>query len=127
MAALAGVGGSVVQGANTIANVHEWNVDIGGDAVDVTPFGAASSWRAHLGTVKKWSAKCNCYHDVTDTNGRQILNAGILSTFTMKFYINATNYWSGSGILIAIVPKVTATGVVTLEYSFQGTGPCTLT
>jgi predicted secreted protein len=125
MAAIAGVGGKVTQGGTTVLNMTDWSLDLGGDNVDTTSFGASGSWKAKVGTVKGWSAKCNGNFDGADTTGQQVLTNGLLSSFTMAFYVDATHNFSGSAILVGIVPKANAAGLVTMEYSFIGNGACT--
>ena len=108
MAAIAGIGGKVTQGATTVLNMDDWSLNIIGDQVDTTAFLATGSWKTKTATVKGWDGKCVGRFDGADTTGQQVLTNGLGSTFTMAFYTDATHNWAGSAILTNIVPKATA-------------------
>lgn len=127
MVAIPGVGGSVKQAAVVIANIDNWSLDVGSDFDDVTSFQAAGSWRSKIASVKKWSAKCVGNFDGADTTGQQVLTNGIGQTFTMTFMTDAVHQWTGTAILIQIIPKAPVANKVTIEYAFEGTGAVTYT
>lgn len=124
MAALSGTNSKVAQGANTIANMMDWEVDLKAAVVDVSAFGGGG-WGANLGTIKSWIGKMNGNYDPADTLGQVALNAGLGTTFTVFFYTDAVHNWTGSAILTDIIFKSSAKGVITADYSFAGTGALT--
>lgn len=124
---LAGVGGSVKTGANSVANVDNWSLDEKANIEKTTSFGATGSWETNASTLKSWSAKCSGRLDPADTNGQVTFLNGIGNTFTVAFHCDATKNWAGSGILETISPKVAASGLGEVEFSFVGTGQLTIT
>jgi predicted secreted protein len=124
MSAMSGTNGKVMQGANTVANMTSWDVDLKAGQVDISAFGG-SGWGAFLGTIKTWSGKMSGNYDPADTNGQVALNAGLGNTFTVAFYTDGTHNWSGSAVLTDISFKSSAAGVITADYSFNGAGALT--
>lgn len=125
MTALAGVGGSVTEGATTFTNASKWTLSLKGAVKDVTPFGASGSWTINLATLKSWSGKITCFLDTTDT-AQTNLFALLNSTVSMTFTIQSTPHaFAGSGILTGIDPSVDVQGAETVDFSFTGTGACT--
>src|SRR5258706_567040 len=122
MAAIAGFGGSLKQGANTVANITEWNLDVAGKTEETTAFQTPGGWRQETSTIKEWTAKCNGHFDSTDINGQVVLINGILTSFALTFMTDAVHNWAGNGILTNINPKTPAKGVATIEFSFMGNG-----
>lgn len=45
----------------------------------------------------------------------------------IKFYINATQYWSGNAIVTKASPSASTKDVTKISYEFKGTGACPLT
>jgi predicted secreted protein len=123
----AGVGGQLLLSSNVVSNVDVWQLQQKALTKDTTSFGAPGSWQQNTTTIKNWNAKVQGRADPSDTNGQLALMNGLGSTFTTKFYVDGTHYWSGTAILTDIAPKTNANDVVTVEYSFMGTGACTLT
>lgn len=123
----AGVSGQVMNGSNTIANLDKWQIQQKAATKDSTAFGASGSWQINTTTLKSWTAKSNGRVDPSDTNGQLALLNGLGSTFTVKLYIDGTRYWSGTAILSGIDPADDVNDLATIQYSWTGTGACTLT
>ncbi len=126
MPAMSGTNGKVMQGANVVLNMTEWTIDLKGASVDTSAFGG-SGWGAFTGTIKTWTAKCSGNYDPADTTGQVALNNGLASSFSMKFYTDATHYWAGDAALVGVGLKSSAAGVITTEYSFNGATSVTYT
>jgi hypothetical protein len=122
----AGVGGKVVVGANTAANIDTWTVTPKGAEKETTPFGAANSWQQTTGTIKSWTAKWDGQLDPSDAAQQALLN-GLNQIFTIKMYVDATYYWTGAARYTGGPSAGKATDVVTVSYSFTGVGSLVLT
>lgn len=123
MAAIAGINGKVTVAAVVLANIDDWSLDLGGDVVDTTAFG--STWKTKTPTVKQWSGKAVGRFDNADTTGQIASINALLTSVACIFNTDAVHNWSGSAIISQVVPKATATGVVTIEFSFVGNGALT--
>src|SRR5579859_7193724 len=100
-----GVGGSIKNGANTVANVDIWDLPQKAATKDTTAFGATGSYQTNTMTLKSWTAKVSGRVDPSDTNGQLAFINGLGSTFTLTFLVDGTHNWSGTGILIGCHPK----------------------
>lgn len=121
-----GVGGQVKLGSNVVGNITQWSGGPTQDVADTTPFLASGSWQQQTPTIKKWKMKFKGSTDGGDTNGQVALHNGIGVSSTYNFYIDATHFWSGPGILESIADSADAQkGVVTSEYSITGNGALT--
>lgn len=118
-----GVGGQVKLGSNVVGNITEWSGGPVMELADTTPFGASGSAQQQTATIQKWAVKFKGSTDGSDTNGQVTLHNGVGVKSTYSFYIDATHFWSGSGILEKINDAANAQkGVVTSEYSVSGSG-----
>lgn len=126
MATIAGVAGSVKNGANTVANLNSWTVSAKGNTAKTTVFGTSGQYETEIATVKNWTAKADGFLDSSDTNGQLAFINGLNGTFTVNFLTgDSTHQWAGTAILTGIDPKVDATGVNTVSFSFNGSGALT--
>jgi predicted secreted protein len=123
-----GVGGGVKNGANLILNINTWSIALKSSTVDTIAFGSTGGWNTKTSTFKDWTAKFDGNTDPTDTTGQLAMINGLGSTFTFDFNVSASptsGHWTGTGILTGIDPKAEATGMNTIAYSVEGTGPLT--
>jgi hypothetical protein len=123
-----GVGGGVKNGVNLVLNINSWAITIKSSTVDTIAFGSSGGWNTKTSTFKDWTAKFDGNTDTSDTTGQVALINGIGSTFTLDFNVSSTvasGHWSGSAILVGIDPKSEATGMNTITFSAEGTGPLT--
>jgi predicted secreted protein len=73
--ALAGKSGAVKLGANKVAELSNWSLDLGADDIEITSFDS-NGWKEYLAGLKEWSGSIEGNFDSGDTNGQKaILNA----------------------------------------------------
>jgi predicted secreted protein len=127
VAQFAGKDGALKIGANTVAEIDDWSLDINLDNADITKFG--DQWKVKLTTLKSWSGKAKGRFDQTDTNGQAALQSALLggTTVAIKFFANATANYNGTAFCKAIHPKATVGGVVEVDFDLEGTGALTYT
>lgn len=127
MTALSGVNGNVKLSTNTVAEIDNWDLDIGRDLHDTTAFGDVA--KEFTAGIYEWSAKCSGRLDMTDTNGQLAIHTAMLSgaTVSLRLYETATKYWSGTAYIEKMVPKSEEQGVNEVEFSFKGSGALTYT
>lgn len=124
MTALAGVGASAQEASTTFNNASKWTLSLKGATKDATPFGASGSWAVNIATLKSWSGKITAFLDTSDTAQTNFL-AALNSTLTLTLnVVNTPHGFTGSAIITGIDPNVDVQGVITVDYSFTGTGSC---
>jgi predicted secreted protein len=132
MTVLAGKAGKVTLGANFVAEIKGWKVNLKADTKETTPMATDSStaWKTYLATLKGWEGSIDQVGlDMTDTNGQlAIFNLIGGAATAVKFYLDATHYLSGNVIFTGVSPAATVDGLVEGGgFSFQGTGALTYT
>lgn len=128
MAAIAGKGGSAKIGANTIAEVTSWSLDISSDMLDSTSLG--DNWREFIAGLKGATASIEVKWDLpTDTNGQVALQTAMLNgtTVTLNLYTNGTKYYSGSAYVSSLSIEDPVEDLVTATFEAQFTGAITYT
>jgi hypothetical protein len=125
MAAIAGKGGSAkITGANTIAQVESWNLDIDGGLVDSHSLG--DSWGESTQTIMKGTGSLNCRFDLpSDANGQTAINTAALTGATitdLRLYVNSTNYYSGNAKIESISIATAVEDLVTYTVNFRTEG-----
>lgn len=126
MAIVAGIGGSIKSGANTVANLNTWTLSLKGNVTKTTVFGSSGQWETSVATTRGWTVKADGYLDSSDTNGQLAFINGLNSTFTLNLLTgDSTHQWAGTAILTGIDPKADVGGVDTVSFSFDGTGAAT--
>lgn len=126
MAAIAGKGGSAKIGANTIAEVTSWSLDISSDMLDSTSLG--DNWREFIAGLKGATGSVEVKWDIpNDTNGQTALQNAILNgtTVTLNLYVNATKYYSGSAYISGLNVEDPVEDLVTATFDAQFTGAVT--
>jgi predicted secreted protein len=126
MAVLAGNAGSFKLAANTVAEIDTWTLDVSTGLEETQSFG--DTWKERTATIKEWSGTAAGRYDKTDTNGHVALNTALLggTTASARFYIDGTNYYSGTAFVQAAI-NTTENGLVTVSYTFTGTGALSYT
>lgn len=124
---ISGIGGLVKNGANVIANLDVWAIAMKSLTKEVTPFQADGSWQVNIATLKTWTVKLNGRLDPEDTAGQVAFLNGLGSTFTIRLESSSTRYWSGTGIVIGLDPKVNVNDAQLIEFDLMGTGPLVFT
>jgi hypothetical protein len=126
MAILAGNAGSFKISTNTVLEIDTWTLDISTGLEETQSFG--DTWKERTATIKEYSGTAAGRYDDTDTNGHVALNTAVLAgtTVAARFYIDGTNYYAGN-VFVQASLNVTENGLVTVSYSFTGTGALTYT
>ncbi len=124
MAVLIGKDGAVKLGANAVAELDNWTLNIDIDLTKTTSFGDA--WREQTGTIKSWTAKASGRLDISDTNGQVALRTAVLggSTVSPSLFVDATHYFSGTAWAKMSI-KTQTEGVAEVDFDFEGTGALT--
>lgn len=126
MAAIAGKGGSAKIGANTIAEVTSWSMDISADMLDSTSLG--DDWREFIAGLNGATGTVEVKWDIpNDANGQTALQNALLNgtTVTLNLYVNATNYYSGSAYVSSLSVEDPVEDLVTATFEAQFTGAVT--
>lgn len=125
MAAIAGKGGKVMQGANTLVFVKSWTLAIKDDALESTGLGATA--RTYIGRglpentgSVEWQALDN------SGTGEALVRASALdnsTTVALKLYESATKYWNCATVIITDFSQdVEVDGIVSGSFSFTVSG-----
>jgi len=117
MAHLAGKSGYVDTGS-AVAGLKSWTLDYTTDALETTDF-ADAGVKSYITGGSGWTATAEGYKEgAPQTQGASV---------TLKLYESATCYWSGTALVTQTSAGAAHDGVVTVSYSFQGTGALTHT
>jgi hypothetical protein len=116
MAALAGKGGKVMSGSDTLAFVESYDLTVDDEALETTGLGA--TYKSYIGR-SMYGASFNINWRAWDAGDAgslafqtQILaNAG--TGITLKLYTDGTHYYSGTGIVTSLGVSTTVDGLVT--------------
>jgi len=112
--------GVITVGAAVVASIVDISVEEAASTVDDTPLGATST-SAKSGT-KSWSGSLNCYLDISDATGQELLLNGAEVTITFYPYGNATGKHSLSGTIIVGAVTVSSAQDTTVPRAFTFTG-----
>jgi len=125
MTAIAGYGGAVKIGSNTVAEMGEWDLSLDVNMLDTTAFGDA--WKDQIPGIKSWNGKASGRWDMTDTTGQKAMQDALLggTSVSIVLAVNGSHNYSGTAYIKNISPKATATGTVDCDFSFEGTGALT--
>lgn len=124
--ALTGKGGAVKLGANKVAELANWSLDLGADDIDVTSFDS-NGWKEYLAGLKEWSGSIEGNLKMDDTNGQKaILNAWLTGTaLDFSFEVSAGVTFQGSALVKPSI-EVPIGDKASFSCDIQGTGPLTL-
>ena len=128
MAAIAGKGGKVVNDTNDVANISSWDLDVSVDMQDTTALG--DDWKENISGLAEWSASAEGSWDIeSDTNGQTAFQTSFLAgtSVTLKLYVNAANYYSGSAYISSMSVSTPVDGKVDVSYEFTGDGELSYT
>ena len=126
MAAIAGKGGSAKIGANAIAEVSNWSLDISTDMLDSTSLG--DSWREFIAGLNGATGSVEVKWDIpNDANGQTALQNASLNgtTVTLNLYVNSSNYYSGTAYVSNVSVEDPVEDLVTATFDAQFTGAVT--
>ncbi len=124
MPASAGRNGNVKIGANSVAEINKWSLNISADKIPVHKFG--DQWQNFLASLRGATGSLSGNWDMTDTNGQVALQNAVLAgnPVTLDLYTNATNKYSGSALLDEAV-DTDNTKEVAISFNFTFTGAVT--
>ena len=125
MTAHVGKSGAVYSGANAVAEVLTWSIDVTANTVSDTAMG--DDWETHQVTTKSWSGSLECNWDPSDSTGQDTLSEG--AEVTLNLYptgnTSSNTQFSGTAIVTGVSRNGSTTEIVKLSVSFQGTGALT--
>jgi len=124
--AVTGKGGQVKIGANTVAEINSWSLDLGADDIDVTSFDSAGK-KEFLAGLTEWSGSFEGNLKADDTNGQKaLLNAWANGTpVELTFQVSAGVTFAGSAYVKPSI-EVPVDDKASFSCDFQGTGELTL-
>ena len=124
--AVTGTGGAVKLGANKIAEISNWSLDLGADDVEITSFDS-NGWKEYLAGLKEWSGSIEGNLKTDDTNGQKaILNAWINGeTLEFTFEVSSGVSFTGNAYVKPSI-EVPVDDKASFSCDFQGTGALTL-
>lgn len=124
--AIAGKGGAVKLGANKIAEISNWSLDLGADDVEITSFDS-EGWKEYLAGLKEWSGSIEGNLKTDDTNGQKaILNAWINGeTLEFTFEVSTGVTFEGEALVKPSI-EVPVDDKASFSCDIQGTGALTL-
>ena len=124
--ALAGKGGSLNIGANKVAEIANWSLDLGADDIDVTSFDS-NGWKEYLAGLKEWSGSAEGNFKPDDTNGQKaILNAWLSGEkLTFTFEVSSGVSFQGEAFVKPSI-EVPVDDKASFSCDITGTGALTL-
>lgn len=128
--AIHGKDGNVQVGANTVADITSWSLDVSRDTHDVTAFDSASvPWREFIAGLVGATGTLEGNLDMTDTNGQLALWNSLTSDtpLTLNLFLDATHKFAASAYITGFGPQVPVGDVETVSFDFQITGAVTYT
>ena len=124
--AIAGKGGAVKLGANKIAEISNWSLDLGADDIDITSFDS-EGWKEYLAGLKEWSGSMEGNLKTDDTNGQKaILNAWLNGEkLTFTFEVSSGVSFQGEAFVKPSI-EVPVDDKASFSCDITGTGALTL-
>ena len=124
--AVTGTGGGVSIGANKIAEIANWSLDLGADDIDITSFDS-QGWKEYLAGLKEWSGSIEGNLKTDDTNGQKaILNAWINGeTLEFTFEVSSGVSFQGEAFVKPSI-EVPVDDKASFSCDITGTGALTL-
>jgi len=128
LSAIHGKGASVKNGANTVAEIDEWSLDLDRDVPEKTAFSAGSlPWKTFAAGLVGATAKFSGRLDMTDTNGQYALFNNLTSDtpLTMSLYLDATHNFGFSCLVKKFGGKASVSDLESVDWDIQITGAVT--
>jgi predicted secreted protein len=122
MSVRTGTVGLVKTGTNTVSNLSQWVLDANFEILDTTSFG--EEWDSNVPGVGAWTGSAVGYYNDDDTNGQAALETAFLAktAITLKLYVDAVNYYTGSCWIEKLNITDDAKGIVKVTFNFRGNG-----
>ena len=127
MAALAGKGGLVKVGANTVAHINDWELSPSSNIMDITSFG--DTWKNKLAGLFDSTTKCSGFYDMSDTNGQKALWDAFTggTTVSVVLYTDTTGNIAVTSLVKSVPIKAAVDSTVEVEFDFEGVAAPVLT
>ena len=124
--AIAGYGGAVKLGANKIAEISNWSLDLGADDIEITSFDS-EGWKEYLAGLKEWSGSIEGNLKTDDTNGQKaILNAWLAGEkLEFTFEVSSGVIFKGDALVKPSI-EVPVEDKASFSCDITGTGALTL-
>jgi predicted secreted protein len=124
--AVTGKGGAVKLGANKIAEISNWSLDLGADDIEITSFDS-NGWKEYLAGLKEWSGSIEGNLKTDDTNGQKaILNAWINGeTLEFTFEVSSGVSFQGEAFVKPSI-EMPVDDKASFSCDITGTGALTL-
>ena len=117
MARVAGYSGDVLA-PGAIVGIRAWSIDYAAAALDSSGYDGGQD-KTFIPGMKEWSGSFEGFKDGAP------LAVGTLIAFEFQESAVVTQKWTGSGSITNISAGSSVDGIVTYNYSFQGTGALT--
>lgn len=118
MARLAGYGGAL-HAPGAIVGIREWSIDYTAAPLDSSDYVGGQDKTFIIGQ-REWSGSFNGHKD-----GAPLAIGTVLAAEFRESAV-ATQKWTGNIFITTISPSSSVDGIVTYNYSFQGTGALTV-
>ena len=115
MAHIHGKGGDVDTGSS-VSGINSWSLTYAGDVAETTDF-ADAGVKSFIAGPTGWSGTFSGYKD-----GAPIAINSSVSLSLEEVADSATEKYTGTAIVYEYTTETASDGVVTINYSFQGTG-----
>ncbi|MBP7001716.1 hypothetical protein [Amaricoccus sp.] len=116
-----GKNGAVKIGANTVAAVQSWSLDI--QTETVKGWGMGEAWTTSETLMQSWSGNVECYLDPEDEGQAALIPGAIVA---IEFYPHSTaegaTYYSGNAIISGRPISAPKGDFVTITFNFEGQG-----
>lgn len=125
MATHIGKEGTIKIGANAIAEVKSFGLNIHAELAQDTAKG--DDWRTYKSTYKSWDGSLECHWDETDTTGQDLCIEGASIAVDLYPGGDSTPYrhFSGTAIITERTIESPEDGIAPHTITFQGTGALT--
>jgi len=124
--AIHGKAGSVYLGANKVAEVVGWDLNLEAPAAETTNLDDAG-WKSFIAGVKAWSGSLAANWKMTDTNGQLAIQAAILggTTLNIEFRLDTVPH-KYAGIVLPVTESIKLSVDAKVDVSFDFTGTADL-
>jgi len=125
--AIAGKGGKLKVGTNSVTDISNWKLDIEVDVKEQTDFDS-NGWVEVLPQLKSWSGTAEGFWNVaSDTNGQKALQDALLNgtTVSIEFNVNGTNKYTGTAYVTKISVDEPVDDNVKFSVELKGSGALT--
>lgn len=127
MSNITGNSGKVEIGSSTVAEVLSFSLTESVNVIDDTVI--ADSADTHKVGTTTWSGSVSCFWDDSDTNGQESMTIGASVTIHLVPEGAGTGNidFNGTASVTSIERSSSNNSIVTVDFSFQGTGSLTRT